>query len=115
MNVLEGLDGFGQVSEEAKASMAAAARGMAKSYGEAMRRNARLLEEAGYSANERAALLSAGGARLRNALEQAKTKSSPSPMEPGMPAPAAGPNIGTIVLVGGALVGVAGLAYFLLR
>jgi hypothetical protein len=82
MNVLEGLDGFGQVSQEAKANMAAAARGMAKSYGEAMRR---------------------------------KYAASPSPMDPGMPAPAAGPSIGTVVLVGGAVVGVAGLAYFLLR
>lgn len=81
MNVLEGLDGFGQVSEEAKANMAAAARGMAKSYGEAMRRK--------YA-----------------------TQMQPTP---DMPAPAVGPNIGTVILVGGALVGVAGLAYFLLR
>lgn len=53
---------------------AAGARGMAKSYGEAMRRNAQLLKAAGYSYDERAALMQKGGARLRDALEQAETK-----------------------------------------
>jgi hypothetical protein len=53
---------------------AEAARGMAKSYGEAMRRNAQLLKEAGYSYDERSALMKAGGARLRDALDQAETK-----------------------------------------
>jgi hypothetical protein len=115
MNVLEGLDGSGNRRMRSRFS-----RWVSK---EDSPTTSATVTPSIRSTGKRSSVRSTGKrSSIRSTVKRSPSpapKSSPSPMtpmtHPDMPAPAAGPNIGTIVLVGGALVGVAGLAYFLLR